>query len=217
MTSAIQFEVTSHAKTPAQHFRRFISLRRVVGLLWAGGRGPRIVQKSIDAIWREAKLAKYKRANVHGKKGLIYGMATGAVHGRYAVSMARPVSHLEILGAFVIVLNGDKGWVKSADGSVKDMTPEQLPHKCTSQAGWMSFPCANQDKAFALKNMPSKSRRRPARVLLASRKDYPVVTLYFDKADHLLVKIGVQTKAAEENYKEVPPITSSANSRKSKA
>jgi len=176
-----------------------------VGLVWAGGDEARnIVQKSIDAVGGEAKLAKFN-AQTFTEKGTYYGMGKGLPYtGDYVVQWPDQF-RMEIQGAFVIVLNGDKGWVKSADGSVKDMTAEQLATQVHDhKAGWMSFLVPLKDKAFALKTLPDvKVGERPASVVLASRKDYPEVTLYFDKANYLLVKMAYKTKAAEENYKEV--------------
>src|SRR6185436_1015465 len=111
-----------------------------VGLVWAGGDEARgIVQKSIDAIGGEAKLAKYN-AQSFTEKGTYYGMGKGLPYtGEYAVQWPDQF-RMEILGTFVIVLNGDKGWVKSADGSVKEMSAEQLATQVHDhKAGWMSF------------------------------------------------------------------------------
>jgi hypothetical protein len=179
-------------------------LMACVGLAWAGGDDARgIVQKSIDAIGGEAKLAKYN-AQTFTEKGTYYGMGNGLAYtGEYAVQWPGQF-RMEILGTFTIVLNGDKGWVKTGN-EVKDMTAEQLATQIHDhKAGWISSLVPLKDKAFALKMLPDvKVGDRSTSVVVASRKDYPEVTLYFDKANHLLVKMAYKTKAAEENFKEV--------------
>jgi hypothetical protein len=175
-----------------------------VGLVWAGEDEARaLVQKSIDAVGGEANLTKHN-ATTFTVKGTYYGMGDGLPYtGNYAVQFPGQM-RMEIQGVFTVVLNGDKGWVKAGD-NVKEMSEQELAtHRHDQKAGWMSSVLPLKDKAFTLKAQPdAEVEDRPARVIVASRKDYPDVTLYFDKANHYLVKVEYRTKAAEQNYQEV--------------
>jgi hypothetical protein len=48
-----------------------------------------------------------------------------------------------------------------------------------------------------------KVGKEPALAVQVSRKDFPTVTLFFDKKTHLLVKCEYKTKAADLEFKEV--------------
>jgi outer membrane lipoprotein-sorting protein len=162
-----------------------------------------IVSKSIDAIGGEAKLAKHKAATFT-ETGKYYGQGEGQSYtGKYA--MQHPGQfRMEIEGAFVIVLDGDKGWVSSG-GNVVELSGEALEtQKRDQQAGWMCSLLPLKDKAFTLKTLSdAEVDKRPVRVVKASREGYPEVTLYFDKESNYLVKSEFKTKAAEEGYKDV--------------
>ncbi len=176
-----------------------------VGLVTAGGDDPArdVVEKSIAAIGGEAKLAKYN-AMTFTKTGTYYGMGDGLeFKGNYAVQWPGQF-RMEIENVFTIVFDGDKGWIKG-DGEVKEMSAEQLAvQKHDHRVGWMSSLLPLRDKAFALKALPdAKVDAMETRVVQASRKDYPDVTLYFDKATNYLVRLTYKTKSAEQNFKEV--------------
>ena len=109
-----------------------------VGLVWAGEDEARgIVQKSVDAIGGEANLARHK-AHTFTEKGTYYGMGDGLPFtGNYAVQWPGQF-RMEIVGAFIVVLDGDKGWVK-AGGDIKEMSDEQLAtQRHDHKAGWMT-------------------------------------------------------------------------------
>ena len=105
---------------------------------------------------------------------------------------------LEIDGVFTIVLDKDKGWVKSQAG-VTDMTAEQLEVQLRDhRAGWIASLLPLGDKAFALTSLAAvKVKDRDASAIQVSAKDYPEVKLYFDNANHLLAKSEFRTNALD--------------------
>jgi outer membrane lipoprotein-sorting protein len=162
-----------------------------------------VVDKSIQAIGGEAKLAKHK-AVTFSEKGTYYGMGKGQPYtGTYAIQWPGQF-RMEILNVFTLVLDGDKGWVKSM-GEVKEMTKEQLAAQQHNQrAGWMSSLLPLRDKAFQLKTLPdAKVGTQETRVVVAARPDWPEAKLYFDKTSNYLVKMEYRTKAPELKYKDV--------------
>ena len=193
-------------------------MRKTMGLLLAGilvlggvnvirsgeeGDGRAIVEKAIKASGGADKLAKHKSATFKGK-GTYYGMGDGLPYaGNYAFEWPDKF-RMEIEGVFTIVLNGDKGWIKEG-GETKDMTKEQLAQQLMGQkAGWITTLLPLTDKAFKIKAIgEAKVDKQAALGVKVTRKDYPEVTLYFDKQNGLLVKSTFRTKSPEQKFKEV--------------
>ncbi len=175
-----------------------------VNLVRAGEDDARgIVNKAIEAIGGEAKLAKHN-AVTFKEKGTYYGMGEGFPFiGIYAVQWPSQF-RMEIEGVFTIVLDGDKGWVMSG-GDTKEMSKEQITTQLNDhRAAWMSTLLPLKDKAFTLKTLKdAKVGKHETRVVEAKRKDFPMMKFYFDKASNLLVKMEHKTKAAEMEFKEV--------------
>src|SRR2546427_242862 len=83
------------------------------GPVFSGGDdGRAIVTRAIQAAGGEAKLAKFQ-AFTWKEKGTYYGMGEGLPYtGVYAIN--RPSQfRMEIEGVFIVVVNGDKGWVQA--------------------------------------------------------------------------------------------------------
>ncbi len=162
-----------------------------------------VVAKAIEAIGGEEKLAKLK-AQTWTEKGTYYGMGDGLPFtGKYAVQWPGQF-RMEIEGFFIIVLDGDKGWVKMGDDT-KEMTKQELAKRISDQRGsWITTLFPLKDKAFTLTPIEGvKVEDRPTVGVKVTRKDYPEVKLYFDKTTNLLVKCEYRTKAPEMEYKEV--------------
>jgi hypothetical protein len=175
-----------------------------ISYVWAGdGEALAIVNKAIQAAGGEKNLAKHN-AVTFKEKGTYYGMGEGLPYtGNYAIQWPNQF-RMEIEGVFTIVVNGDKGW-QAGMGEVKELTKEQLDtQRHDHRAGWMTTLLPLKDKAFTLKSLKDdKVGKHEARVVLASRKNYPDVKLYFDKTSNLLIKMEYRSKAAEMNFKEV--------------
>lgn len=83
-----------------------------------------IVNKGIEFFGGEKNLKKYKGANI-SEKGTYYGMGDGLPYtAEYAVEYPDKF-HMNIVGVFKQIVNGDKGWVVSG-GNVTEMTKAQL-------------------------------------------------------------------------------------------
>jgi hypothetical protein len=167
------------------------------------GDGRALVAKAIKATGGEENLAKHKSATFKGK-GTYYGMGDGLPYsGNYAFQWPDKF-RMEIEGVFTIVLDGDKGWIKEGD-TTKDMTKEQLAQQLQDQkAGWITTLLPLKDKAFQIKAIgEAKVNKHDTVGVKVTRKDYPDVSLYFDKKDGLLVKSSFRTKSPEQKFKEV--------------
>ena len=168
-----------------------------------GEDGRAIVAKAIKAAGGADNLAKHKSATFKGK-GTYYGMGKGSRYsGNYAFQWPDKF-RLEIEDVFITVLDGDKGWIKK-DGETKEMTKEQLSLEQHQQkAGWITTLLPLSDKAFQVKAIgEAKVDKQDALEVKVTRKDFPDVSLYFDKNSGLLIKSSFRTKSPEQEFKEV--------------
>jgi hypothetical protein len=160
------------------------------------------IDAAIKAAGGAEKLAKFN-TETWKEKGTYYGMGAGQPYtGTYAVVWPDKF-RMEIEGAFIIVLNGDKGWMKEGDNT-SEMTKEQLEEqKENHYAGWVASLLPLKDKAFTLAAADEiKVDNRPAVGVKVSRKDHRDVNLYFDKETGLLVKSATRAKDLEAGGKE---------------
>lgn len=162
-----------------------------------------LVSKSIAAMGGAEKVAKFK-AQTWKEKGIYYGMGDGLPYtGNYAVQWPNQF-RMEIEGVFTIVLNGDKGWVKTQD-AVNEIPAEQLKHQQEEHyGGWVSSLLPLKDKMFTLSPVGElKIDNRDAVGIRVSSKDHRDVNLYFDKQTNLLIKTEHNVNANELGGKEV--------------
>jgi len=163
-----------------------------------------LIEQAIEAMGGVEALTKHNAAT-WDEKGTYYGMGDKGVPfaGKYAVQWPHQF-RMEIEGAFVLVINGDKGWVKSG-GKTVDMDKKQLDVMVHNhKAGYMSTLLPLKDKAFTLTYVgEEKVYDRPALAVKASRAGYPDVKLVFDKSSGLPMKFEFRTKSPEQEYKEV--------------
>jgi hypothetical protein len=191
--------------------RRSLGILAAVGLvlLWTGSAEPgedkearSILDKAIQATGGETVLAKHNAAKFK-EKGTYHGMGQGFPYtGNYAVQWPDQF-RMEIADAFILVVNGDKGWLK-AGGETMDMSKEQMTTRQNDlRVSWISTLLPLKDKAFMLKALGEvKVDDRPTLVIKVTRKDYPEVKLYFDKTTNLLIKSEFKTTLAEDQFKE---------------
>lgn len=162
-----------------------------------------VVDKAIKALGGEANLAKFK-AQTWKEKGTYFGMGEGLPYtGVYAMQFPDKFK-MEIEGVFMIVLDGDKGWIK-ANGEVKEMTKEQLAEQQESQyAGWVTSLAPLKGKGYQLALIDDmKVEGKPAAGVKVTHKGHRDVKLFFDKKTGLLVKSEYIVKAEELKGKEV--------------
>lgn len=162
-----------------------------------------LINKSIAAAGGEKALEKHKAATLK-EQGTYYGMGDGLPYsGNYAYQHPAQF-RMEILNVFTQVFDTDKGWV-SAGGDVKEMTKEQVAvQKLEQQVRHMTSLLPLRDKEFMLTTLPdAKVDKQEARVVKASRKGWPDVKLFFDKANSNLIKVEYKTIAEDLGNKEV--------------
>src|SRR5262249_2353439 len=137
-------------------------------------------------------------------KGTFYGMGDGLPYvGKYAMQFPGQY-RMEIENVFTMVLNGDKGWIKAGE-ETKEMDKKTLAvQQHNYRAGWIATLTPLQDKAFTLTVVDGvKVDDKPTVGVKVTRKDFPEVKLYFDKATNLLVKCEFKTQAEDMDFKEV--------------
>jgi hypothetical protein len=162
-----------------------------------------LVDKAIEAAGGAKNLAKHNAA-VFTEKGTYYGMGDGLPFiGKYSIQRPKQF-RMEIAEVFTVVLNGDKGWMKS-QGNTKELNKEELEQQQTeARAGAIGSLLPLRNKKFNLKKLDdAKVNGKSAAAILVSRKGYPEVKLYFDKKTGLLVKGEHKTKSSEEEFKVV--------------
>jgi hypothetical protein len=186
--------------------RRLCGLTLVGGLiLFSGSARPgekdearAIVMRAIKASGGETALKKHE-SMTWTEKGTYYGMGDGLPYtGKMAVQLPGQF-RMEIEGVFVIVVDNDKAWM-SAGGDTKPIEGEALARQQRNQkAGLISSLLPLTDKAFTLTVIDgAEVDKKPAVGIKVTRKDYPEVKLYFDKASGLLVKNQVKVFSDEE-------------------
>jgi hypothetical protein len=162
-----------------------------------------LIDKAIRAMGGEANLTKFK-GMTWKEKGTFYGMGEGVPYsGSYALELPNRF-RMEIDNAFIIVLDGDQGWVES-NGQVRDMGKEQLDAQKEAQyARWVASLLPLKDQAFSLKALPdTKVGERSAAGVVVSHKGHRDVTLYFDKETGRLIRIEHRERAGDQGGKEV--------------
>jgi outer membrane lipoprotein-sorting protein len=162
-----------------------------------------IIDKAITASGGKDLLAKFK-AQTWKEKGTYYGMGQGLPYtGKYDLQWPGQF-RMEIEGVFSMVVNGDQGWMKDANGT-NEMTKEQLAsEKQNMYGGWVASLVPLQDKGFTLTPLKeTKVEDRPAVGVKVARKGHGDVQLFFDKATGLLAKSEYTVRAQEQRGKEV--------------
>jgi hypothetical protein len=114
---------------------------------------------------------------------------------------------MEIEGAFVLVVDGDKGWTKSGNGDVKEMNKDEMAFQKESlyaQAVMRLMVLKEKEKEFTIAMLDAtKVDSKPAVGVKVSHKGHEDIKLFFDKETNLLVKVELRVKASEHGYKEV--------------
>jgi outer membrane lipoprotein-sorting protein len=173
-----------------------------------------LLERAIQAAGGKENLARY-RARTWKEKGTYHGMGDGLPYsGTYAVQ--RPGQfRMVIEGVFAIVLDGDKGWVKTED-NVLPLTKEQLAdHQEEQYIGNVATLLPLEDRAYTLKPTGEvKIGDRPAVGLVVSHQGHRDVRLYFDKETALLIRTEATVRSAEMGGKEVQQVADYAEYQK---
>jgi hypothetical protein len=151
-----------------------------------------VIDRAIRAHGGERRLAEASRVSRAGSGT----QRQGVEEVKFATEMLLDLPdriRLEITldGRFKIlmVINGDKGWVRTAstqalpEGRVRELREE-------AYAWWVSTLVPLTREEFTLRALPDgRSDGKAVSVVRASRKGWPDVTLSFDKGSGLLVKM----------------------------
>lgn len=161
------------------------------------------IAAALEAIGGAEKVVK-AHSQTWDESGTFYGMGDGVPYtGKLALQWPNKF-RMEIVGVFTLVLNGDKGWVVTNDGT-REMTEEELAEQKESHfSGWLTTLVPLKDEQFQLKMLPdARVEGRPAVAIKVSHEDHRPVTLYFDKESKLLVKSDQRVRAPELGGQEV--------------
>jgi hypothetical protein len=164
-----------------------------------------IVEKAIKALGGAEKLNKFTAATFT-MKGTFYGAGDGngfPFTATYAVRWPDQM-RFEVEGAFVFVLDGDKGWTKMGDETKEMSKDEQAYNKAGIYVGWVERLAPLLDKEFTLSKLEEiKVDGKPTVGVKVARKGQADVSLYFDKDTFLLAKSSYTVKDPEHMNKEV--------------
>jgi hypothetical protein len=161
----------------------------------------KIIDKAIKAVGDEAKLAKMP-ASTWKMKGTFHGMGAEIPYTGDGAMQLPDKSRLALSFdaggqqfTFVMVFNGDKGWMKINDMAM-DMDADRVAEQKESMhVNQVVRLVPLKDKAFALS--PAGESKLDAKTVVGVRvssKGHRDVNLYFDKDSGLLVKSDTQVK-----------------------
>jgi hypothetical protein len=195
--------------------RKVILTSLALCLVLAAGRAPAadpdqakaILDRAMQAAGGEANLAKFQAATgrakgtLHKKEGDVPYTTEAATQG---ADRARLVTEFRKDGKplkVVIVIDGDKGWVKTGDEATVDMDEAVLKEiKEWLYASWLTTLAPLRDKAFELSPLgESKEDGRAAVGLKVAHKGHRDVELFFDKDTGLLARVKSRIKDLENN------------------
>jgi hypothetical protein len=162
-----------------------------------------VVDKAIKAAGGAENLAKMK-AQTWKEKGTYYGMGNGLPYSGVYAAQFPGQFRMEIQGVFTIIVDGDKGWVKTGENAT-DMDKEQIDeYKESNYAGHLTMLLPLKSKKFTLTSTgETKVDNLTAVGVKVSHAGHRDVTLYFDKDTGLLVKMARRVKDLEGNKEEV--------------
>jgi hypothetical protein len=160
-----------------------------------------VIDKAIKALGGEANLSKFKAVSMKGK-GTYYGNGDGIPYtgeweiqlpdkGKFSVESSANGQTFR----FMIVVNGNKGWIKFND-DVKEMGKDQLAEERERLYGdQVATLVPLKDKAYKLASLGELDVKGQKAVgVRISHKDYRDVLLYFDKKSGLPVKSETMVK-----------------------
>ena len=199
--------------------RRILSIGVAVGLALAftsslrADEPKQIIDKAIKAAGGEEKLAKFK-CHTWTSKGIYYGAGNEIPYtADYAVQWPDKF-RADIKGFLIIVLNGDKGWMKMGDNAMEMNADQLAEQKEVQHAGYVTSLLPVKGAGYTLAPLAeAKVADRPAVGVKVSSKGHRDVSLYFDKETNLLVKGEWIVKAQEEGDKEMTQETLYGNYR----
>jgi hypothetical protein len=160
----------------------------------------KVIDKAIQAVGGEAKLAKFNALTFKGK-GKFYGMGEGIDYtGEWSVQQPDKLRfQFDSGGNFTLVrvVNGDKIWMKIAgqEAMAVDDKDEIAEAKEAAYAGWVATLLPLKDKGFTFAALGEvKVDDKPAVGVRVSHQGHRDVNLFFDKNKGWLVKTETVVK-----------------------
>jgi hypothetical protein len=181
------------------------------GQLWSGEEEAalrKLLAKAIEAQGGEAKLAKLNASHRKGG-GKFYGLGGDGVPVTIEMTLQGATQQrfmIEVMNIKLLkVVNGDKGWIKLNNDKPSAMSKEDLTEEKEQMFGvWVTTLVPLKDKAFKLAPLGEvKVGDRAAIGIRVSRAGHRDVSLFFDKANHLLLKSEMMVKNMGGDDKEV--------------
>lgn len=162
-----------------------------------------LINQALEAAGGADKLAKAK-GQIWREEGTYYGMGDGVPFTSSCAVQFPNRFKMEIEGFFLIVLDGEMGWMK-ANGETSELKGEELKEHLESQySGWVASLVPLADKAFQLKPLgESKVDDQLVKGVLVSRDGHRDVKLYFGDKSGLLVKSEFEVLETEQGGKKV--------------
>lgn len=158
------------------------------------------VDRAIAAVGGEEKLRALK-GGVWKTSGVFQGKPSraefrGELPGKFRIDSTRVVDRSPVRHSRIV--DGDKGWVVEG-GAVREMTRAEVEGVRTTfyhkQLATTLLPLKDKETTLT-PGGPADVNGKPAVAVVAARKGFPDVTLYFDPATGLLVKTATTDKAA---------------------
>jgi hypothetical protein len=156
----------------------------------------KVIDRAVQAAGGAARLAVLEAATWEGE-GKLYAGGVIRFQGKWAMQgqdRGRVVSAIDTGGrktTVVVVVNGDKGWLK-VDETVTELDRETFAeHKrhCYAQELALLLPFARKDRGLKLAAAgETKAMGRPAVGVRVTRDGHPEVRLFFDRESGLPVR-----------------------------
>lgn len=170
----------------------------------AEGKGDKAAWATIDKAAQAAKAEKLSHlpAMTWNEAGTYYGGGAGQPYTAKYAQVSPSRFHVNIDGAFELVLDGDKGWLKVA-GTTQEMSSEQLKaQKAEAYAGWVASlaPLAkDRDQFTAAQIDGAEVAGRPTIGVSITAENRPELKLYFDKETAQVAKLAHKVFSSELN------------------
>jgi len=166
----------------------------------------KLIDRAIKAMGGAKAVAK-TNLTILEDSGTYYGMGQGLPYeGRYVFDLKNRRYRMEIQGAFVSVIDKDKGWT-SAMGNVSDVTGDALTNGKEGvlvNYAMSLIPLQKPNKKFKL-TLAGEDEVEGEKCdgINIDHENMPTVTLFFSRKSGLIKKSRFKTKSAEEGFKEV--------------
>jgi hypothetical protein len=163
-----------------------------------------VIARAVKAKGSEANEAKFKGMEMKGA-GTFYGLGegipfTGEWHilGHTKIHWTLEIKVMDQMLTITHVINGDKGWQKINDAVMPLPDAELAEEKADLYAKWVGSLTPLKDMAFKLASVGEvKVGDRPATGIRVSHAGQRDINLFFDNANHQLVKSEFQVKDAK--------------------